>query len=426
MQFRTNITKRRVEQKNREGKVLTYDRYILHYKDPVTGKRRMVRYETRKEAEAAQNELIRSVDELVRRKGVKPPTLKESVEYWLKARETTVTPHTYRSYAQISRDYIIGPALMGTSKDRQEFGLTGKIPKGMEFVTMLGGDTPIEDITTGQIRTWYLKVREITTPYVARAARKALASIFLLVEEDFNIRLARMPTRAGPAYRRKQRLLLAEDQVKIVLEEARRDETWGVYYAFALLTGTRPAEQFGLLWEDVDLDKGRILIHRSQQPDGSLTPYTKTNAGMREIPINSFLRGMLLDWRERCPRHNGKLHRVFPAQGMPGGKGRRPKEMSDGAMSINNYRMRVWYPLFKRLGLPQISMYAARHMVISFLQAQGIEIGLVAKIAGHASPQITLQYYTHAVRETDGVLDHLNAAFGLPELSADSKSGVQT
>ena len=49
----------------------------------------------------------------------------------------------------------------------------------------------------------------------------------------------------------------------------------------------------------------------------------------------------------------------------------------------------------KRLGIPRIAIYATRHMAISHLQSQGVEIGTVAKIAGHASPQVTLQYYTN-------------------------------
>ena len=77
--------------------------------------------------------------------------------------------------------------------------------------------------------------------------------------------------------------------------------------------------------------------------------------------------------------------------------------------------MRVWYPLFERLKLPRVSIYAARHMALSHLQSKGVEIGLVAKLAGHSSPRITLQYYTHAVSEYDGVMDKLNEAYGLAE-----------
>ena len=422
--FRTKITKRKFGQKNREGKVFTYDRYVLHFNDPITGNRRMVRFKTRKEAEAQQNALIKNADELARRK-TEAPTLGEAVDYWLKSRETTVSAFTLQSYRQVARQWIIGPALRGSAHDRRQYGMTGYRAAASEFVAMLGPDTKIDQIKTAQIRMWFLQVRELSTPYVAKCARKNLSAIFRLIEEDFDIRLARMPTRSGPAYRRKQRQLLTEAQTKLVLEEAQHDPKWGVYYAFAFLAGTRPNEQLGLLWDDVDLAKARVRIHRSQQPDGSLKPFTKTDAGMREIPINSLLLKMLTEWKERCPRLNGQLHRVFPAQSHEKFIGRRPSEYSDGGLSLCNFRNRVWYPMLERLGLPQIPPYAARHMVISFLQAQGVEIGLVAKIAGHASPQITLQYYTHAVRERDGMMDQLNAAYGLDKPDAAAETGVQ-
>ena len=41
--------------------------------------------------------------------------------------------------------------------------------------------------------------------------------------------------------------------------------------------------------------------------------------------------------------------------------------------------------MLKRLGLPTVTPHSARHCFISTLQAQGIEVGLVAKLAGHAS-----------------------------------------
>ena len=122
---------------------------------------------------------------------------------------------------------------------------------------------------------------------------------------------------------------------------------------------------------------------------------------------------MLKEWQESCPRFNGKLYRVFPAQGSADGKGSGGKLHTDGRFLLCNFRNRVWYPLFDKLGLPRVSIYAARHMAISFLQAQGVEIGLVAKIAGHSSPQITLQYYTHAVREYDGMMNELNEVYGI-------------
>ncbi len=363
--------------------------------------------------------------DVLKRNKREAPTLGEAAEYWLQSKAGTVNASTHKSYKQIVEHWIIGPAIKGTPNTRRYYGHSGARPPTDLLVPMLGPKVKIDEIRTAEIRKWYLRVQDMATPYVARCARKALSSIFRMIEEDYDIRLARMPTRAGKAYRRKQRELLTEEQMRKVLGEAQRDKRWGVYYAFAFMTGVRPSEMLGLLWKDVDLDKGVARICRVQEKDGSLRPFTKTDAGMREVPLNGFLLNLLREWQERCPHHHGKLHRVFPAQGNPQGRSRPPADGSDGALLLNNYRNRVWYPLFDRLGLPRIQPYAARHMALSFLQAQGVEIGMVAKVAGHVNPQITLQYYTHAVRECGDMMDKLSAAYGVSERLADTGTGVQ-
>lgn len=48
--------------------------------------------------------------------------------------------------------------------------------------------------------------------------------------------------------------------------------------------------------------------------------------------------------------------------------------------------------------MPYVTPHSAPHSFISMLQAQGIEVGLVAELAGHANPTVTLGHYTQAVR----------------------------
>lgn len=425
MSTHTNITKRKVRQKNREGNVFEYDRYFLHYKDPASGKRRMRRFNTRKEAEEARNELIKNADAMKRRKNGEIPTLKQAVVYWLESKEQTIQPGTHHAYTQVAHDYIIGPIFKGTQYEKHQYALTGKKPDSAKWLPMLGGERKIDEITTAEIRMWYKRVLSVSSTYNAKLAKKHLSSIFRLIEEDYEVRLARMPSRPGPTHRRKNRKLLTDEQVRRVFEEAQRDKKWGVYYAFLLFTGVRPSEMLGLLWENVDLNNGRVLICRTQNADGSLKETPKTEAGVRTIPLNTRLLQMLQEWREYCPRIDGKLYRVFPAQPSKDGKGRPISMHKDGRLLLNNFRNRVWYPLLDRLELPRVSLYAARHMVISYLQAQGVEIGVVAKIAGHSSPQITLQYYTHAVQEYDDVMDKLDAAYALEDRSSIEASQVQ-
>jgi integrase len=73
----------------------------------------------------------------------------------------------------------------------------------------------------------------------------------------------------------------------------------------------------------------------------------------------------------------------------------------------------VWQKAFKKLGLPYVSPHAARHQWISTMQAQGIEVGLVAKLAGHANASITLSHYTQAVRNGDAAVKALEDAYTL-------------
>jgi integrase len=84
-----------------------------------------------------------------------------------------------------------------------------------------------------------------------------------------------------------------------------------------------------------------------------------------------------------------------------------------GPLLYWNFRRRFWAATLKQLGLPPVTPHSARHSFISTLQAQGIEVGLVAKIAGHANANVTLGHYTQAVRGTHSAAEALERAFGV-------------
>jgi integrase len=144
--------------------------------------------------------------------------------------------------------------------------------------------------------------------------------------------------------------------------------------------------------------------------NGKLSEMTKTSAGRRDIPISPTLRQMLLAWRVRCPRKDGQLHRVFPELGnvraWP-----LPRANGGGLLIYNNFRARTWTPMLKHLRLPAVTPHSARHSFISVLQAQGVEVGLVAKLVGHKNAVVTLSHYTHAMRGGDDAVKALDQAY---------------
>jgi integrase len=390
-------------------------RYVINFQEPQTGQRKQLFFERHRDAVAKRAEILASV---VTGSYATPkaaaPTVAEVVEHWLESRRNQVKPGTWRSYQQ-AVGYITGPLLVGTKLQRHAYARTGVKPVSGELIEMLGA-VRVADLTTADIRNWHRTLTMHVSAYTANVAKKFLRAALALAAEDFSSRVPSMPSHLGRGRAKPRKTILTPAEVSRLLKAALEDEPKGVYYAFPFLTGVRPSEQLALSWDDVDFAGGIIRIERMQEQDGSITEFTKTAAGTREIPMSSLLRSMLLKWREACPRGDGGLPRVFPRLGrLPDAPGQ--PLSGGGTLSYANFRKSYWQPAFAALGLPYVTPHSARHTFISTLQAQGVEIGLVAKLAGHANATVTLNHYTQAVRGASPAIEALQRAYeaGFPE-----------
>lgn len=410
MEFKVNLTKRTRKRRLKGGSFVLQARYVLNYRDPKTGARRQEFFELQKAAQTRKSELMVKVGtgSYVDEKTV--PTVSEAIDHWLDDKVAKVKANTLAGYRFVVA-HICGPFLIADKVARAEFTLTGEKPPDARFLPMLGG-IKISDLTTAAIRAWHRQVAEHAGHYTANRAKSHLKSILALAEEDFGVRAPSMPVGIGRGRQKVRKAILTPDLIARVLDAAKSDPERGIHYAFPFLAGTRPSEQLGLLWEDVDFEANVVRIRRIQERDGSLTDMTKTEAGTRDVPMGPLLRSMLLDWRIRCPRLDGELHRVFPGPGRlePWPK---PRSGGGGALLYQNWRRRYWEPVFKRLGLPYVTPHSARHSFISTMQAEGIEVGLVAKLAGHASAVVTLGHYTQAVRGGEAATTALERAYSI-------------
>lgn len=406
--FRVSITRQERRRVLGSGKVVVQTRFFVNHRCPKTGARKLPSFERFKDALAFKNKLIAAVETGAYAPKRKAPTVAEAVDHWLMVKQGQVRLRTYRGYKDGSK-VIVGPLLRGTSKERADWTSTGIRSPGATLIPMLG-DIKVSELTTADIRAWHQTVKVEVSHYMAGRARMFLSAALALAEEDFGVRTPRMPTQLGRGRHKPKKLILTTEQIAQLLAAARADKQWGIHYALPFLAGTRPSEQLALLWETVDFERGIIRICRTQEADGSLAELTKTEAGMREVPMCATLREMLLEWRVSCPRLRGQLHRVFPG---PGRLQAWPLPRLDGGgpLRYQNYRNRVWAPALRRLGLPPVTPHSARHSFISILQAQGVEVGLVAKLAGHANPNVTLGHYTQAVRGGEAAVQALDAAF---------------
>ncbi|WP_422384332.1 tyrosine-type recombinase/integrase [Roseibium album] len=418
--FNVSITSTTRRRRLKDGTIAAYSQWYCEYQDPQVHKRRRRAFNRKKDAEAFRNSLLLKVAEGNFFDERKAPTVAEAIEHWLGTKDGSVKASTLVGYKVVVVGAIRGPLLIGTPKERAAFTQSGVAAKGARFIKLLG-DVKLTDLNTAMIRAWHKTITEQCGTYTANRAKSHLRSILSLAEEDFGIRAPSMPTGLPRARQKSKKTILTPDHIAKLIAAARSDESDGIYYAFAFLAGTRPSEQLGLLWSEVDFERGVICIRRIQERDGSLTEMTKTEAGTRDVPMSATLREMLLDWRVRCPRKGKELHRVFP------GPGRlqewpKPRLGGGGPLLYQNFRKRYWAPAFKKLDLPYVTPHSARHSFISTLQAQGIEVGLVAQIAGHANPTVTLGHYTQAVRNGSAAIEALDRAYGTQTLTEQSWS----
>jgi integrase len=404
-----NLTKRDRRRVLKSGTVVIQTRWVLNYQEPRTRKRKQLFFKRHNDAQAKRNQIIAQVETgTYADDRVRSITVGDAVRRWLSNRDGEVKEGTLAGYRHTAA-LIVGPLLIGTSIQRHEFSMTGKLPVGTRTIPMLG-DVKIHDLATGDIRTWHKTVATEVGWYSANRAKMFLKAALSLAAEDLNIRPPAMPTNLGRGKPKTKKAILSPAQVAVLLQASREDRERGIYVAFPFLAGTRPSEQLGLLWEDVDFEANAIHIRRMQERDGSISNITKTSAGTRDIPMCRMLRTMLLEWRVACPRREGELHRVFPGLGHV-----RPWPLArvggGGPLVYWNFRRRFWVAMLEKLGLPMVTPHSARHCFISTLQAQGIEVGLVAKLAGHSSAVVTLGHYTQAVRGAEDALEALERAF---------------
>ena len=281
---------------------------------PKTRKRRRRAFNRKKDAEAFRNTLLLKVAEGNYVDERTAPTVSKGTDHWLGTKEGSVKASTLKGYKVVVNGAIRGPLLIGTKQERADYTESGIAPKDARFLKMLG-DVKLTDLTTAMIRVWYKTLIEQCGNYTANRAKSHLKSILALAEEDFGIRAPSMPTGLPRMRNKQKKAILTPDHIAKLITAAKDDPEHGIYYSFPFLAGTRPSEQLGLLWSEVDFDKNVIHICRIQERDGSLTEMTKTEAGTRDIPMGVTLREMLLAWRVRCPRKGKELHRVFPGPG---------------------------------------------------------------------------------------------------------------
>ena len=184
-----------------------------------------------------------------------------------------------------------------------------------------------------------------------------------------------------PGKKSEERQPISQEQSAFLLSRW-EESSMGLPAMIMLLCGLRRGEVLALKWEDIH--DGYIFVSRAVfYPKGSKAyiKEPKSEAGIRKVPLPAILQEILARCTQRsvyvCPSRAGGL-------------------MGQWAF------YRAWERFmeeFEAAGFPSFTPHQLRHTYATMLYSAGVDILTAQRLLGHASPQVTLEIYTHLEKQ---------------------------
>lgn len=223
------------------------------------------------------------------------------------------------------------------------------------------GDRQLASITRDDIESI---LPQDVTGSTRNRYRALIGAMLRAAERDWEW-IDRAPTLRAEAEPKKRVAFLSRDQAEALV--ASLPEKYRMPVRFALLTGLRRSNVFGLTWEKVDLERGVVVVEADE-----------AKAGQRiVVPLNSQAKALLAQLPElRTGRVWGDVTRVW---------------------------CNTWKAACKKAGVPGFRFHDLRHTWASWHAMAGTPLSVLQELGGWHSHEM-VQRYAHLAPE------HLAAA----------------
>ena len=317
---------------------------------------------------AAERLLETWIAELESRRTIDPDRLKlaELLDRWLEATRGEMRVASYNSYKRIRRIHV-DPAL-------------GQVLAGK--------------LTRAQLSTYYAakmrgskKRKPLAETTVAHHHAMLKTAYNWALEEELLLVNPALRVKNPPALRPKTRPVWSMDEIASTVIKARglQVHAAGVLAGFS---GLRVGEIAGLLWSDLDLERGFVTVSRTVEDDDdrTLLEYPPKNGKARTVPLPAAACDELRDWHAAQ-----KEYRL--AQGPAWNEAGRVVPKKDGSqMSPSTLKSQWWNWVARQKIDPHLPIHGLRDSFGTWVyETYGVK--QAQEWLGHSDPATTLRHY---------------------------------
>ena len=183
-----------------------------------------------------------------------------------------------------------------------------------------------------------------------------------------------------------EKKIFTTEEIKKLLEQA-ADHHWAIVISLAATTGMRLSEILGLRWQDIDHPGKTLTVNQTlhyTDEFGIIFEPPKTKTSNRKIALPE---SILIKLREQQEKYPTKTGLVISSRN---DKPTRP-----------NCFQAWWRELTEKAGVEHKGFHCLRHSHATILLTNGEPLTSVSRRLGHASPTITLNTYSHLLKDSD-------------------------
>lgn len=241
--------------------------------------------------------------------------------------------------------------------------------------------------------------------HVLRVLRAALQDA---VEDELISRNVARSVKVGGSNDYKVRAFSAPEAKRLL--KAAEPHRLRALWAVALSMGLRRGEALGLMWSDIDLSGGRLVVRQAlHRVDGKLKlEDVKTEGSNATLPLPRSLVPILREHRKRQMEERFAAGSDWKESGLVFttklGKPIEPRNVN-----------RMFHALCTKAGVPQVRVHDLRHSCATLLFTQGVEAATVQRILRHSSISVTTGIYMEVIEAVKrDALDSMDSLFDPP------------